>query len=465
MFCIHCGKKIKDDSNFCIFCGKQVYPASGVSTEDNMHDKKTEEPVKERLQDRSDEGKLKESFEGISAKHVSEDSERKRLIQDTSAKKISGIRKKKVILISALAIFLIIVTGISFVLVSNQIRKDKYSKAVVMIEKKNFKEAKKLFEQLKGYKDSQEKLQECQNNLDYERALSLLEAEDYEQARDEFAKLRNFKESEEKYELCLKGIDYNEGIRLIENKEYQQASILFEGLGDFKDSVIQFQICRDHLDYEKAEELLEAKKYKEAKPLYSRLSLHDFEDSDEKYLFCLNKEKMRDAKKNLKKGRYYEAYKRFKDLGEFENADKKLKDCIKKFPGTRELYRNKKYKNNSLSLTIVPPKDGSKNIIKIYNQNDEIISLITISKNSRYTVRLPAGNYKIKNGYGYDNNNWFGEKDLFGDEGNYFSLMNSNYQSETFVLKRGYIYTLTLRSNSETTGDSVQTKRESPDNF
>jgi hypothetical protein len=56
-------------------------------------------------------------------------------------------------------------------------------------------------------------------------------------------------------------------------------------------------------------------------------------------------------------------------------------------------------------------------------------------------IKLPAGKYKMKSAIGKD---WFGMKELFGDEG-YYDKMIFDKNSEIITLKSNKIYTLTLR--------------------
>lgn len=451
MFCKYCGKQIENHSKFCIFCGMSIKTYEDL---DNSKIEKDGAGLKE-----PSGSIVKESIQPGSKKTAQPEIKDFGKLPEKKAKK-----GKRLFILSASLCFLVLVGGLCFFFIG-KVKNDNYKKASKLMEKKEYLNAGKIFEDLKEFKDSKSLAEECRKNLDYEKAESFLQKEKFKEAKEVFEKLEDFKDSEKKAKQCNDELEYILAVELKNGELYEEAALKFAELNDFKDSASMAQYCRNKLDYDRAEAFLAANDYRSAKEIYAILQDFFFEDSVDKYWFCLNKETFERAEKNFEKGRYYRAYSLFSGLGNFEGADQRMKECIQSFPGNKELYRNKEFKNNSVSLNIVPPADNSRNIIKIYDQNDKKVSLITIDKNSRYTVRLPAGSYKIKNGYGYDEHKWFGKKDLFGEEGYYCSLTNTDYKNEIFTMEKGYAYTLTLRSDTEVKGKKVQTKKESFDNF
>ncbi len=81
----------------------------------------------------------------------------------------------------------------------------KYRKANRLIEDKQYSEAISVFEEIKDYKNSKEKILLCQ----YEKALVLMEAKDYKGAKDILLHLDSYKKSSEKIRTCNHMILYN----------------------------------------------------------------------------------------------------------------------------------------------------------------------------------------------------------------------------------------------------------------
>lgn len=93
----------------------------------------------------------------------------------------------------------------------------KYRKANRLIDNKQYSEAISVFEEIKDYKNSKEKILLCQ----YEKALVLMEAEDYQGAKDILLQLGSYKKASEKMRTCNHMILYN---HILENgTEYEDS--------------------------------------------------------------------------------------------------------------------------------------------------------------------------------------------------------------------------------------------------
>lgn len=297
----------------------------------------------------------------------------------------------------------------------------------------------------------------------YNEARKLLVAENYEDAKKEFEELGEYKDSQSQADYCQQCIDYRDAQKLLEDGAYEEAQKAFEELGDFKESAANAAHCADLIQYEEAEKLFKDKKYNEARAIYEKLPFateSGFDNASEHLTYCRNIEKYNDACEILKKKQYYNAYKAFQALGDFKNSKKKMESCKKTFPSTGETYRNPKYAAKSVSLKIVPPSNGTYNYMKFYS-GKTLVSCVAIGKNSQATVVLPVGSYTIKNAY--SSGDWFGADDMFGDNGTYIKLMNGS--KDSFKLEANMIYTLTLRSSTATGGNSVGSQSENRANF
>lgn len=103
---------------------------------------------------------------------------------------------------------------------------------------------------------------------DYNKALSLMEGGKYEDAQNIFISLQDYKDSESKVNECEDKIiesEYNKALSLMEEGEYYEANKIFNKIRDYKDSIAmsreckyqQALLCVDTKDIDKAVELLD----------------------------------------------------------------------------------------------------------------------------------------------------------------------------------------------------------------
>ena len=172
-------------------------------------------------------------------------------------------------------------------------------------------------------------------------------------------------------------------------------------------------------------------------------ALGDFENSAEMAAKCsetkaAKETAYKEGKKLLDSGKDYQAYKKFEEARPFSDAKAQAEKCRHKLPQTGDLKKN----SGSVSLTINAPKSGDDNnvYVKIYDSSDKVVSTVFIRKGDASTVTVPAGTMTIKVAYGSD---WWGTKDMFGDEGTYTKLNNSG--KDTFEFSSSSYYTLQLQ--------------------
>ncbi len=95
--------------------------------------------------------------------------------------------------------------------------------------------------------------------LDYNKAVDLLNAAQYDEARKAFTELEDFKDAPE----MVKEADYRKALSFVNQQRYDEAITLFESLGDYSDSKAQIQGIKKSL-YENAEKLLKEDKKRSA---------------------------------------------------------------------------------------------------------------------------------------------------------------------------------------------------------
>ncbi len=101
--------------------------------------------------------------------------------------------------------------------------------------------------------------------IEYNKAVELLNAAQYDEARIAFTELGDFKDSAE----MVKYTDYQKALSLLNQKKYDEAIELFESLGDYSDSKAQIDGIRKSF-YENAERLLAEGKNKSAAMLFGK---------------------------------------------------------------------------------------------------------------------------------------------------------------------------------------------------
>lgn len=298
----------------------------------------------------------------------------------------------------------------------------------------------------------------------YEEAMAYFEEGDYASAEPLFAELESYKDSQEMEELCKNIPVYEQAQAYLDQGEYEKAKVTFESVSDYEDAYDKSIYCGNAMTYAKAESLMESGDYAAAKDLYKDLPVNDFPDALEKQEYCNNKEVYLNAAKLYEEGSYYEAYQVFERISAFDDAAERMQACIQPFPSTGATYQNSDYKSRAASLTIIPPQeDGNRNYIKIYAEDETLVCTIAIDLGKKATVHLPQGNYLIKTAYG--SGSWFGEKDMFGDEGTYLT-MTSVGEETYFDLEKGYDYTISLRiAEEDITGESIDSLPESRSDF
>lgn len=162
-------------------------------------------------------------------------------------------RNKKIALIVApivvaIVIFIILLT--SFI-----IPNAKYNDAIALARDGKYEEAIYIFEQLNGYKDSEEKIEAAQIAImeeTYLFALEKYEEGDFAEAKAKFTVIKDYRDSSEWIVKCDAQIKdakykntYQKGLTYYSNGDYKSALTIFNYLGDYEDSKKQAQKCKD----------------------------------------------------------------------------------------------------------------------------------------------------------------------------------------------------------------------------
>lgn len=194
------------------------------------------------------------------------------------------------------------------------------------------------------------------------------------------------------------GYAYEAANAALENREYAQAMQAFESLGPFLDSVERLQTARQgYLTYEKP--------YQQAEEYFS------------------NQE-------------FYKAQALYLDIPDYKDSQQKAAACVRPLPENGAMNVGNGY---GMVLTIQVPAGTESVFLKLYDESGAAAGHVFIRPGMNATINMLGGNYTMKVAYGTE---WYGETDLFGENGSYQQLLNGN--DSVFELESGYSYTLTL---------------------
>lgn len=140
-----------------------------------------------------------------------------------------------------------------------------YGRASELLETGSYVEARKLFESIQQYSNAKDQILRC----DYEYANVLLGKGDYYQAKELFAELDTFLDSKDMVMEC----EYEIACEQLENEIFDAARETFEELGNYKDSPEKLK----EIDYQVACVYMESEDYEIARSML--VALGDYKNS------------------------------------------------------------------------------------------------------------------------------------------------------------------------------------------
>lgn len=167
---------------------------------------------------------------------------------DTQRKKTAKILK---IVIPAVCAVIAIAVLVKFIVIPTV----KYNDAISLMNAGQYEEAIAAFAALDGYKDSTQKIEDCETtilNAQYDGAIALLEEGKYEEAIAAFELLSGYRDSKDRIQESKDAIEnlrlqgqYNAAAALAESGKTAEAAIAFGKLGDYQDSRERSAECRN----------------------------------------------------------------------------------------------------------------------------------------------------------------------------------------------------------------------------
>lgn len=141
------------------------------------------------------------------------------------------------IVISSVCAFVAIVLLITNVIIPN----NQYNDAIALMDAGKYAEAIITFEDLDGYKDSVQKIEDCRLAIldnKYKDAVALMNKGEYTEAIAIFETLDDYKESTTKIIEC----NYNSAVELMESGKYIEAMFAFGAAGNYSDAKDQAKL-------------------------------------------------------------------------------------------------------------------------------------------------------------------------------------------------------------------------------
>ena len=209
--------------------------------------------------------------------------ERQQKIKQIAAKKAA---KKRKIIFAIIAALALACSVFAVVLIKVIIPNYKYNKAVNLYNEENYSEALTAFEALDGYKDSIQRINDCESGIKYKSALEYYNNHAYDEAKEAFEQLNGFRDSVEYISKCEQE-KYESAIALYASGMYEEAIEVFISMDGYKDSADQITRCEAAIweeKYKDAVGLYSAGKYEEAIEAFK--AMNGYKDSADQITRC-----------------------------------------------------------------------------------------------------------------------------------------------------------------------------------
>ncbi len=207
------------------------------------------------------------------------------------------------------------------------------------------------FENIRGWKDADEKAELCRKRIDELKEKAEQERLERERRAEE-ERLRNERLAKRNKKIAaiatpiicaaiifsvvletviIPNVKYNKALNLMKSEKYEEAISAFQAMDGYKDSVEKIEECKfalTDIDYNAALELMNAEKYDEAIAAFN--ALNGFKDSRDKVNECenaINDIAYNAAVELMNAGKYDEAVSAFEALNGYKDSNDKINEC------------------------------------------------------------------------------------------------------------------------------------------
>lgn len=398
-----CGAVFDAGLSACPVCSTAFDPSVVLLDRDvlqkDLNAFQAEQAEKERIrreQEAEAQRRIKE------AQRLAEERARKELEEKEKAEAEAQERKKKkvkriltVIAATIAAIDLIIASVFVFIPLI------RYTVAKSNLDKKNYDKAIATFVALGDFSDSAEMAKEAK----YQKALSLMEGKHYTEAKALFEETKGYRESNKKATECATENTFLLALKDFENKEYKEAAKKFDSIKGSKNEAKEYA-TKSHYLY--AKELFGQKKYKDAADEFSIAGSYEDAASmvkESQYLYgleCFEKKDYKTAYEYLTKVKSYKdvperydevcyqyglklisdkswenAIKTFSNLGDYSDSKTKLNDAKYGYVLAHKNRTDKTTYKYLKELKSIKYKDSSDIYSSLYKWSIEFIAVNT----------------------------------------------------------------------------------------
>ncbi len=195
-------------------------------------------------------------------------------------------------------------------------------------------------------------------------------------------------DQQEVYDLLLVNLKYDKATYLLNGENYESAKAIFDELGDFADSAERSAECDEMLAGM-------AEQYELAKSFYDN-------------------------------GEYYSAKAAWEACGDYKDSAEMAASCVQEMPESGSMSVSPDGPN---PVYISAPSDKSL-FFRVYDSDGSVVAQIFVGAGEQETLKLNQGNYIMKAAFGTE---WFGEKELFGNDGIYRKILYNGSDSIPIV--------------------------------
>ncbi|MBO4888143.1 MAG: tetratricopeptide repeat protein [Firmicutes bacterium] len=340
----------------------------------------------------------------------------------------------------------------------------RYTAAKKDMARENYAEAKEVFESLNGFKDSDALAKECGRAIAYEDGLALYQSGQFQEAISLLEQSESYENADELIKEAQTAIAFEKGKALFDSGDYEGALEALKDVKDYEGTAELEEQCHIFLIEDEILGAIEAEEYETALDLLDSEYAQKIENRYDLIQECENGLRYMEADAAYREELYYTAYTIFEELGSFRDSQSRMASCIQTTPSTGEIYHNPSYTSTSVTLEIDPnTNDGSYTYFKVYiveGSSETLVSCVFIRSGETATIDLPSGVFILKTASSYGD--WFGQKQMFGDNATYSRLTSTDAGSDRFALESNHDYILTL---SHAEDGNVGNQSESMDSF
>ncbi|MBQ6520449.1 MAG: hypothetical protein IJI14_17175 [Anaerolineaceae bacterium] len=219
------------------------------------------------------------------------------------------------------------IIGAYFLVTKFIIPNSHYNNAVKLMNSGDYETAISSFEALGTYRDSLEKITECQNLIkdrQYDIAKQTMANGSYDAAIVMFQDLNGYRDSKLMIDSCHAAINdsiYTEAVNMMDGGDYENAVSLLEKLNGYLDSAVLIEDCKKGVRYNEALRYIQKEKYSEALAILTEIE--DFKDSKDKIVQCntsINEKIYSQATTLISSANYIDAYVELSKLGGYKDS-------------------------------------------------------------------------------------------------------------------------------------------------